>query len=62
MPYVVTLNKNIKANGQRQKAGDALEVSDELFEELNARGLVASFEEPKKPKRTTSKNADEVGE
>jgi len=61
MPYNVTLAKNAKVNGKHLKAGEVAEsVSEELFEELQMKELVASFEEVKeeaKPKRQTKPTA-----
>lgn len=57
MPYNVTLAKNAKVNGKHLKAGEVVEnVSEELFEELQTKELVASFEETK-PKRQTKQTA-----
>lgn len=51
MSYNVTLAKNAKVNGKHLKVGEVAEnVSEELFEELQTKELVASFEEVK-PKR-----------
>ncbi|QCR33130.1 hypothetical protein [Lysinibacillus sp. SGAir0095] len=45
MPFNVVLAKNAKVNGKRYKSGQTAEnVSDELFEELEERGLVTSHE------------------
>lgn len=69
MPYNVTLAKNAKVNGKHLKVGEVAEnVSDDLFEELQTKELVASFEEAKqevneevkeeaKPKRQTKQTA-----
>lgn len=64
MPYNVTLAKNAKVNGKHLKVGEIAEnVSEDLFEELQTKELVANFEEVKqvneevkeeaKPKRQT---------
>lgn len=46
MPFNVVLAKNAKVKGKRYKAGQTAEnVSEELFEELKAKKLVASHEE-----------------
>lgn len=68
MPYNVTLAKNAKVNGKHLKVGEVAEnVSDDLFEELQTKELVANFEEAKqvneevkeeaKPKRQTKQTA-----
>lgn len=61
MPYNVTLAKNAKVNGKHLKVGEIAEnVSEDLFEELQAKDLVASFEEANqevKPKRQTKQTA-----
>lgn len=57
MPYNVTLAKNAKVNGKHLKVGEVAEnISDALFEELQTKELVASFEEAK-PKRQTKQTA-----
>lgn len=45
MAYKVTLKKQSKVNGAFHLPGQTVEVSDELFEELNRRGLVSDHEE-----------------
>lgn len=65
MPYNVTLSKNAKVNGKHLKVGEVAEnVSEHLFEELQTKELVASFEEANqevkeeaKPKRQTKQTA-----
>lgn len=58
MPYHVVLAKNAKVNGKRYKAGQTAEnVSQELFEELQERWLVADFTEDEE-----MQSADELPE
>ncbi|MFJ7665595.1 hypothetical protein ACIQXI_00720 [Lysinibacillus sp. NPDC097195] len=65
MFYNVTLAENAKVKGEHLKAGEiAVNVSEELFEELQLKELIASFEEvleevkeDAKPKRQTKLTA-----
>lgn len=57
MSYNVTLAKNAKVNGKHLKVGEVAEnVSEDLFEELQTKELVATFEGAK-PKRQTKQTA-----
>lgn len=67
MPYNVTLAKNAKVNGKHLKVGEVAEnVSEDLFDELQTKELVASYEEANqevkeeaKPKRQTKQTAQQ---
>ncbi|UYB50173.1 hypothetical protein OCI51_26570 (plasmid) [Lysinibacillus capsici] len=62
MNYSVELLKNAKVHGKPHKAGELVNVDNELLEELKEKGLAGTVEELKKSSRSTKSVATQDGE
>lgn len=62
MNYSVKLLKNAKIQGKPHKAGNFVNVDNDLLEELKEKGLAGAVEELKKTSRTTKAVGTKDGE
>lgn len=62
MNYSVKLLKNAKVHGKTHKAGELVNVDNDLLEELKEKGLAGTVEELKKTSRTTKVVGTKDGE
>ncbi|WP_342535731.1 hypothetical protein MHI04_10990 [Lysinibacillus sp. FSL K6-1151] len=60
--YSVELLRNAKVHGKPHKAGELVNVDNDLLEELKEKGLAGAVEELKKTSRTTKVVGTKDGE
>ncbi|WP_312506935.1 hypothetical protein [Lysinibacillus sp.] len=60
--YSVELLRNAKVHGKPHKAGELVNVDNDLLEELKEKGLAGTVEELKKTSRTTKVVGTKDGE